>query len=64
MNTKLDSDRGVMMQIGHPFSYVTANVHPLDKTKVMRMKMISPSNVAVDIGQTLKLHEYIGINKF
>jgi hypothetical protein len=27
----------------------------------MRMKMISPSNVAVDIGQTLKPHEYIGM---
>ena len=25
------------------------------------MKMISPSNVAVDIGQTLKPHEYIGM---
>jgi geranylgeranyl reductase len=36
---------------------------PLDiiDRKVMRMKMISPSNVAVDIGQTLKPHEYIGM---
>ncbi|OMP05410.1 geranylgeranyl diphosphate reductase, chloroplastic-like protein [Corchorus olitorius] len=25
------------------------------------MKMISPSNIAVDIGQTLKPHEYIGM---
>eukprot|EP00262_Sarcandra_glabra_P022503 TRINITY_DN9990_c1_g1_i1.p1 TRINITY_DN9990_c1_g1~~TRINITY_DN9990_c1_g1_i1.p1 ORF type:complete len:483 (+),score=6.80 TRINITY_DN9990_c1_g1_i1:254-1702(+) len=29
--------------------------------KVTKMKMISPSNVAVDIGQTLKPHEYIGM---
>ncbi|KAM1525409.1 hypothetical protein ACFX10_009875 [Malus domestica] len=29
--------------------------------RVTKMKMISPSNVAVDIGQTLKPHEYIGI---
>lgn len=36
---------------------------PLDiiDRKVTRMKMISPSNVAVDIGQTLKPHEYIGM---
>ncbi|MBD2328521.1 geranylgeranyl reductase [Alkalinema sp. FACHB-956] len=29
--------------------------------KVRRMKMISPSNVVVDIGQTLKDNEYIGM---
>ncbi|CAN1137905.1 Geranylgeranyl diphosphate reductase, chloroplastic [Linum perenne] len=29
--------------------------------KVTKMKMISPSNVAVDIGRTLKPHEYIGM---
>lgn len=29
--------------------------------RVTKMKMISPSNVAVDIGQTLKPHEYIGM---
>ncbi|KAH0703543.1 geranylgeranyl diphosphate reductase, chloroplastic [Solanum tuberosum] len=36
---------------------------PLDiiDRKVTKMKMISPSNVAVDIGQTLKPHEYIGM---
>ncbi|XP_057951890.1 geranylgeranyl diphosphate reductase, chloroplastic [Malania oleifera] len=36
---------------------------PLDiiDRRVTRMKMISPSNVAVDIGQTLKPHEYIGM---
>ena len=36
---------------------------PLDiiDRKVMRMKMISPSNVAVDIRQTLKPHEYISM---
>ncbi|XP_023531216.1 geranylgeranyl diphosphate reductase, chloroplastic-like [Cucurbita pepo subsp. pepo] len=36
---------------------------PLDliDRRVTKMKMISPSNVAVDIGQTLKPHEYIGM---
>ncbi|KAK6920881.1 FAD-binding domain [Dillenia turbinata] len=36
---------------------------PLDiiDRKVTKMKMISPSNVAVDIGKTLKPHEYIGM---
>ncbi|KAJ6375683.1 hypothetical protein OIU77_000621 [Salix suchowensis] len=36
---------------------------PLDiiDRRVTKMKMISPSNVAVDIGQTLKAHEYIGM---
>uniref|UniRef100_A0A7N0TNI6 Geranylgeranyl diphosphate reductase, chloroplastic n=1 Tax=Kalanchoe fedtschenkoi TaxID=63787 RepID=A0A7N0TNI6_KALFE len=36
---------------------------PLDiiDRRVTRMKMISPSNVAVDIGRTLKPHEYIGM---
>ncbi|XP_010539971.1 PREDICTED: geranylgeranyl diphosphate reductase, chloroplastic [Tarenaya hassleriana] len=36
---------------------------PLDiiDRKVTKMKMISPSNIAVDIGQTLKEHEYIGM---
>ncbi|KAK9116718.1 hypothetical protein Sjap_015665 [Stephania japonica] len=36
---------------------------PLDiiDRKVTKMKMISPSNVSVDIGQTLKPHEYIGM---
>ncbi|KAJ4824201.1 hypothetical protein Tsubulata_013056 [Turnera subulata] len=36
---------------------------PLDiiDRKVTKMKMISPSNIAVDIGQTLKPHEYIGM---
>ena len=36
---------------------------PLDiiDRKVNKMKMISPSNVAVDIGRTLKPHEYIGM---
>lgn len=29
--------------------------------KVRKMKMISPSNREVDIGQTLKAHEYIGM---
>ncbi|KAK8947986.1 hypothetical protein KSP40_PGU016404 [Platanthera guangdongensis] len=29
--------------------------------RVTKMKMISPSNVAVDIGRTLKPHEYIGM---
>lgn len=29
--------------------------------KVRKMKMISPSNVEVDIGRTLKPHEYIGM---
>eukprot|EP00741_Cyanophora_paradoxa_P009301 tig00000144_g9009.t1 len=31
--------------------------------KVTRMKMISPSNVEVDIGQTLKPNEYIGMTR-
>ncbi|MCL7028251.1 hypothetical protein MKW94_009286 [Papaver nudicaule] len=36
---------------------------PLDiiDRRVTKMKMISPSNVAVDIGQTLKQDEYIGM---
>lgn len=36
---------------------------PLDiiDRRVTKMKMISPSNIAVDIGQTLKPHEYIGM---
>ncbi|KQK01949.1 geranylgeranyl diphosphate reductase, chloroplastic [Brachypodium distachyon] len=36
---------------------------PLDLVdrKVTKMKMISPSNVAVDIGRTLAPHEYIGM---
>ncbi|KAF5740087.1 hypothetical protein HS088_TW11G00151 [Tripterygium wilfordii] len=36
---------------------------PLDiiDRKVTKMKMISPSNIAVDIGRTLKPHEYIGM---
>ncbi|KAL1351218.1 hypothetical protein HN51_015154 [Arachis hypogaea] len=36
---------------------------PLDiiDRRVTKMKMISPSNVAVDIGRTLKSHEYIGM---
>ncbi|XP_020693966.1 geranylgeranyl diphosphate reductase, chloroplastic isoform X1 [Dendrobium catenatum] len=36
---------------------------PLDiiDRKVTKMKMISPSNVSVDIGRTLKPHEYIGM---
>lgn len=36
---------------------------PLDiiDRRVTKMKMISPSNVAVDIGHTLKPHEYIGM---
>ncbi|KAK1284793.1 hypothetical protein QJS10_CPB21g00629 [Acorus calamus] len=36
---------------------------PLDiiDRRVTKMKMISPSNVAVDIGRTLKPHEYIGM---
>ncbi|XP_058096445.1 geranylgeranyl diphosphate reductase, chloroplastic [Magnolia sinica] len=36
---------------------------PLDiiDRRVTKMKMISPSNVAVDIGQTLKPNEYIGM---
>ncbi|KAK4768114.1 hypothetical protein SAY87_003255 [Trapa incisa] len=36
---------------------------PLDiiDRKVTKMKMISPSNVAVDIGRTLKPYEYIGM---
>ncbi|KAF5949223.1 hypothetical protein HYC85_015180 [Camellia sinensis] len=36
---------------------------PLDiiHRRVTKMKMISPSNVAVDIGQTLKPHKYIGM---
>ncbi|KAE9601948.1 putative geranylgeranyl diphosphate reductase [Lupinus albus] len=36
---------------------------PLDiiDRRVTKMKMISPSNVAVDIGRTLKAHEYIGM---
>jgi geranylgeranyl reductase len=36
---------------------------PLDLVdrKVRKMKMISPSNVAVDIGRTLAPHEYIGM---
>ncbi|KAK4750748.1 hypothetical protein SAY87_004230 [Trapa incisa] len=36
---------------------------PLDiiDRKVTKMKMISPSNVTVDIGRTLKPHEYIGM---
>ncbi|KAL4197848.1 hypothetical protein AMTRI_Chr04g190330 [Amborella trichopoda] len=36
---------------------------PLDiiDRKVTKMKMISPSNVSVNIGQTLKPHEYIGM---
>ncbi|CAI9112074.1 OLC1v1012449C1 [Oldenlandia corymbosa var. corymbosa] len=36
---------------------------PLDiiDRRVTKMKMISPSNVAVNIGQTLKPHEYIGM---
>lgn len=36
---------------------------PLDiiDRRVTKMKMISPSNVSVDIGQTLKSHEYIGM---
>ncbi|KAJ6760530.1 hypothetical protein OIU79_025384 [Salix purpurea] len=36
---------------------------PLDiiDRRVTKMKMISPSNVAVDIGKTLKPHEYIGM---
>ena len=29
--------------------------------RVTKMKMISPSNVAMDIGRTLKSHEYIGM---
>merc|ERR1719171_2141109 len=31
--------------------------------KVNRMKMISPSNVEVDIGSTLKPNEYIGMTR-
>lgn len=31
--------------------------------KVRRMKMISPSNVEVDVGKTLKPHEYIGMTR-
>lgn len=31
--------------------------------KVRKMKMISPSNVEVDIGHTLKPHEYIGMTR-
>jgi geranylgeranyl reductase len=31
--------------------------------KVRRMKMISPSNREVDIGRTLKPHEYIGMTR-
>ncbi|XP_077213628.1 geranylgeranyl diphosphate reductase, chloroplastic-like [Tasmannia lanceolata] len=36
---------------------------PLDiiDRRVTKMKMISPSNVAVDVGRTLKPHEYIGM---
>uniref|UniRef100_A0A1J3GAT4 Geranylgeranyl diphosphate reductase, chloroplastic n=1 Tax=Noccaea caerulescens TaxID=107243 RepID=A0A1J3GAT4_NOCCA len=36
---------------------------PLDiiDRRVTKMKMISPSNIAVDIGRTLKQHEYIGM---
>ncbi|KAG0448975.1 hypothetical protein HPP92_027579 [Vanilla planifolia] len=36
---------------------------PLDiiDRRVTKMKMISPSNIAVDIGRTLKPHEYIGM---
>ncbi|KAF2595499.1 hypothetical protein F2Q70_00045422 [Brassica cretica] len=36
---------------------------PLDiiDRRVTKMKMISPSNIAVDIGRTLKEHEYIGM---
>ncbi|KAL7178434.1 hypothetical protein ACSBR2_031552 [Camellia fascicularis] len=36
---------------------------PLDiiDRRVTKMKMISPSNVAIDIGQTLKPHKYIGM---
>ncbi|XP_061952504.1 geranylgeranyl diphosphate reductase, chloroplastic-like [Populus nigra] len=36
---------------------------PLDiiDRRVTKMKMISPSNIAVDIGQTLKPHKYIGM---
>jgi geranylgeranyl reductase len=36
---------------------------PLDLVdrRVTKMKMISPSNVAVDIGRTLAPHEYIGM---
>ncbi|CAN8234820.1 unnamed protein product [Cochlearia groenlandica] len=36
---------------------------PLDiiDRRVTKMKMISPSNIAVDIGRTLKDHEYIGM---
>lgn len=31
--------------------------------KVRKMKMISPSNVEVDVGKTLKPHEYIGMTR-
>ncbi len=31
--------------------------------KVRRMKMISPTNVEVDVGRTLKPHEYIGMTR-
>lgn len=31
--------------------------------KVRKMKMISPSNVEVDVGRTLKPHEYIGMTR-
>ncbi|CAN6852634.1 unnamed protein product [Brassica oleracea] len=36
---------------------------PLDiiDRRVTKMKMISPSNISVDIGRTLKEHEYIGM---
>lgn len=36
---------------------------PLDiiDRRVTQMKMISPSNIAVDVGRTLKPHEYIGM---
>jgi geranylgeranyl diphosphate/geranylgeranyl-bacteriochlorophyllide a reductase len=31
--------------------------------KVRKMKMVSPSNVEVDVGKTLKPHEYIGMTR-
>uniref|UniRef100_A0A2P2J0P0 Uncharacterized protein MANES_14G078700 n=1 Tax=Rhizophora mucronata TaxID=61149 RepID=A0A2P2J0P0_RHIMU len=46
-----------------PLSMVGEFDLPLDiiDRRVTKMKMISPSNIAVDIGQTLKPHEYIGM---
>ena len=37
------------------------SVVPVDGAQVTKMKMISPSNRAVDVGKTLSETEYIGM---